>query len=58
MGLRSFLSSARRLMRLAKKPGREELWISIRICILGVIVIGVIGYIIKIVASLMQGGVA
>jgi protein translocase SEC61 complex gamma subunit len=58
MGLRSFLSSARRLMKLAKKPGRDELWISIRICALGVIVIGVIGYIIKIISSLMQQGVA
>ena len=58
MGLKSFLSSARRMMKLAKKPGRDELWVSIRICILGILVVGVLGYIIKIIASLMQGGVA
>jgi preprotein translocase subunit Sss1 len=45
-------------MKLAKKPGRDELWISIRICVLGVLVIGVLGYVVKIISSLMQGGVA
>ncbi len=58
MGLRSFFSSARRLMKLAKKPGRDEVWVSVRISALGIIIIGVLGYIIKIIASLMQGGVA
>jgi len=58
MGLRSFLSSTRRLLKLAKKPGRDELWISIRISVLGVVVIGVVGYIIKIISSFLQGGVA
>jgi len=58
MGLRAFLSSTRRLMKLAKKPGRDELWISIRISVLGVVVIGVVGYIIKIISSFLQGGVA
>ncbi len=57
MGLRSFLSSARRLMKLAKKPGKDELWVSIRICILGILVIGVIGYIVKIISSVIQSGV-
>jgi protein translocase SEC61 complex gamma subunit len=57
MGLRSFLSSTRRLMKLAKKPGRDELWISIRISVLGVVVIGVVGYIIKIISSFLQQGV-
>lgn len=55
MGLRSFLSSARRLMKLAVKPGRDELWLSIRICFLGVIVIGIIGFIIKLISFMVQG---
>jgi len=44
-------------MKLAKKPGRDELWISIRISVLGVVVIGVVGYIIKIISSFLQQGV-
>ena len=47
MGLRSFFTSASRLLKLATKPGRTELWLSIKICFLGVVVIGVIGFIIK-----------
>lgn len=56
MGLRSFLNSASRILKLAKKPGREELWLSVKICFLGVIVIGVLGYIIKLISGLLQGG--
>jgi protein translocase SEC61 complex gamma subunit len=56
MGIRSFLSSARRLMKVAKKPGRDELWLSIKICLLGVLVIGALGYIIKLISGMLQGG--
>jgi len=54
MGLRSFLSSANRLLKLAKKPGRDELWLSIKICLLGVIVIGVLGFVIKLISGILQ----
>jgi protein translocase SEC61 complex gamma subunit len=55
LGLRSFLKSATRLLRLAKKPGMSELWLSIKICILGVLVVGVLGFLIKLISSAMQG---
>jgi len=44
-----------RLLRLAKKPGMSELWLSIKICILGVLVVGVLGFLIKLISSAMQG---
>jgi len=55
MGLRSFLNSASRILKLAKKPGREELWLSVKICFLGVLVIGVLGYVIKLISGMLQG---
>jgi len=55
MGLRSFLSSARRLLRLATKPGRSELWLSIKICFLGIALVGVIGFVIKLISTALQG---
>jgi protein translocase SEC61 complex gamma subunit len=55
MGLRSFLSSASRLLKLAKKPGRDELWLSIKICFLGVLVIGALGFVIKLISGMIQG---
>jgi protein translocase SEC61 complex gamma subunit len=41
-------------MKLAKKPGRDELWLSIKICLLGIIVIGVLGFVIKLISGILQ----
>lgn len=59
MGLRSFFSSAAKMLKLAKKPGRDELWLSVKICVLGIVVIGVVGFIIKFISAALQawGGV-
>ncbi|TRO46343.1 protein translocase SEC61 complex subunit gamma [Candidatus Bathyarchaeota archaeon] len=55
LGLRSFFQSASRLLKLATKPGRTELWLSIKICFLGILAIGGIGYLIKIIFSGISG---
>lgn len=54
MGIRSFFSSAAKMLKLAKKPGRDELWLSIKICILGVALIGAVGFIIKFLSATLQ----
>lgn len=54
MGIRSFFGSAARMLKLAKKPGRDELWLSIKICVLGVAVIGAVGFIIKFISATLQ----
>jgi protein translocase SEC61 complex gamma subunit len=41
-------------MRLAKKPARDELWLSIKITILGIVAIGVVGFIIKFISANIQ----
>jgi protein translocase SEC61 complex gamma subunit len=43
-------------MKLAIKPGREELWLSIKICALGIGAVGLIGYIIKLLATFVNPG--
>jgi preprotein translocase subunit Sss1 len=55
MGLRSWLSQAARTLKLAVKPGRTELWLSIKISLLGIGVIGLVGFAIKLL-SLAAGG--
>jgi protein translocase SEC61 complex gamma subunit len=42
------------MLKLAKKPGRDELWQSIKICFLGIIVIGIVGFIIKFISASLQ----
>jgi protein translocase SEC61 complex gamma subunit len=44
---RSFLSSSRRLLRHAKLPSRRELSITTKMSAIGVVVIGVIGYVLS-----------
>ncbi|MGB9740169.1 MAG: protein translocase SEC61 complex subunit gamma [Candidatus Bathyarchaeia archaeon] len=58
MGLRSFLSQCARTLKLAVKPGKSELWLSIKICFIGLGAVGVIGFIIKMLASAITGGTA
>jgi protein translocase SEC61 complex gamma subunit len=56
MGLRDFLSQCGRTLRLAIKPGRSELWLSIKICVLGISAIGLIGFIIKVLSAVLNPG--
>jgi protein translocase SEC61 complex gamma subunit len=43
------------LLKLATKPGRSELWLSVKICFLGILVVGVVGFIIKLIAGILTG---
>ncbi|MCW4055893.1 MAG: protein translocase SEC61 complex subunit gamma [Candidatus Bathyarchaeota archaeon] len=55
LGLRSFFNSVSRLLKLATKPGRSELWQSTKISFLGIAVIGVVGFVIRLISMLVQG---
>jgi len=56
MGIKSFLSQCARTLKLAVKPGREELWVSIKISTLGIGVIGLIGFAIKLIGAFLSDG--
>jgi protein translocase SEC61 complex gamma subunit len=56
MGLRDFLSQCARTLKLSIKPDRDELWLSIKICLLGIGAIGIIGFIVKLLSSVLQPG--
>jgi protein translocase SEC61 complex gamma subunit len=55
MGIRSWLSQAARTLKLAIKPGRDELWLSIKISVLGIGVVGIIGFVIKLLSYAIGG---
>jgi protein translocase SEC61 complex gamma subunit len=54
MGVRSFLSQCARTLKLAVKPRKSELWLSVKICFLGIAAIGLIGFVIKLLSSVLQ----
>jgi protein translocase SEC61 complex gamma subunit len=58
MGLRSWLSQVARTLKLAVKPGRTELWLSIKISLLGIGVIGLVGFVIKFISLALGGATA
>jgi len=55
MGIKSWLMQAARTLKLAVKPGREELWLSIKISLLGIGAIGLIGFVIKLLSYALGG---
>ena len=55
MGIKSWLSQASRTIKLAVKPGREELWLSIKISVLGIGAVGLVGFVIKFLSFAIGG---
>jgi protein translocase SEC61 complex gamma subunit len=56
MGIKSWLQQAARTLKLASKPDRTELWLSIKISLLGIGAVGLIGFVIRLMASVLTGG--
>ena len=46
------------MLKLAVKPGRTELWLSIKISLLGIGAIGLIGFVIKLLSLAVGGATA
>jgi len=55
MGVKDWLTKAARTLKLAIKPGREELWLSIKISLLGIGAVGLIGFVIKLLSYAVGG---
>jgi protein translocase SEC61 complex gamma subunit len=56
MGIRDWLSQAAKTLKLSQKPDREELWLSIKISLLGIGAVGLIGFVIKLLATTINPG--
>jgi protein transport protein SEC61 subunit gamma-like protein len=48
MGIGSFIESAKRVIRVASKPSRTELWMLVRVTAIGIAIVGGIGFMIKV----------
>jgi protein translocase SEC61 complex gamma subunit len=58
MGVKSWLTQAARTLKLSVKPDREELWLSIKISLLGVGAVGLVGFVIKLLSYAIGGASA
>ena len=53
--IKEFFESAKRIILIAKKPSNKEYWAMAKIVGLGMIIIGAIGFIVKLIMSLISG---
>jgi protein transport protein SEC61 subunit gamma-like protein len=49
MSIRGFIQNARRVLRLAKKPERKEVWLTSKVCAIGIILIGAFAFVIHLI---------
>ncbi len=50
---KEFLSSSRRIISISQKPGKKEFWLMAKIIGLGIIIIGVVGFLIKVIMNFL-----
>ncbi|MGY5876265.1 MAG: protein translocase SEC61 complex subunit gamma [Candidatus Thorarchaeota archaeon] len=53
MGVGDFINESRRILKLATKPSRKELWMSARVSILAMFLVGLLSFIIQLVMTLL-----
>jgi protein translocase SEC61 complex gamma subunit len=49
VSIRGFIAQSRRILSLAKKPSRHEVWITVKVCALGMVLIGALAFIVHLV---------
>jgi protein translocase SEC61 complex gamma subunit len=53
MRLTSFAGSCVRMLKLSVKPSRREFWLSVKISVISIGAIGIVGFIVRLIASLL-----
>lgn len=48
MNAREFLDSTRRLLHVTTKPSRDEISLMVKICFLGIAIVGSLGFVIRV----------
>lgn len=53
--LSEFWENTKRIVKLAQQPTRQEIWMQIKISLLGLFVVGGVGFIITLIMSVITG---
>ncbi|TFG31012.1 protein translocase SEC61 complex subunit gamma [Candidatus Thorarchaeota archaeon] len=53
MGVGSFINDSRRILKLATKPSRKELWTSTKISLLAMVLVGMLSFIVQVIMTLL-----
>ncbi|RLE80304.1 MAG: protein translocase SEC61 complex subunit gamma [Thermoprotei archaeon] len=53
MALRGFIESTKRILRIARKPTRERLFTSFKASLLGLSILGLLGFVIQLASTVL-----
>ncbi|TFG10411.1 protein translocase SEC61 complex subunit gamma [Candidatus Thorarchaeota archaeon] len=53
MGVSDFINDSRRILKLATKPSRKELWMSTKITLLAMVLVGMLSFIVQVLMTLV-----
>jgi len=53
MGITSFINDSRRILKLATKPSRKELWSSTKISLAAMLLVGALSFIIQVIMTVV-----
>ena len=56
MGITGFIQSSRRILKLATKPARGELWMSTKVSLLAMFAVGMLSFVIQILMTTITSG--
>lgn len=56
--MKAFLQNCRRMLQVARKPGKDEYSQVVKVTGLGILLIGFVGFVIMIISYFVQGGIA
>jgi len=49
-----FFRNSRRIMKIANKPGRKDYFLVFKICAIGILVLGVLSYVIQLIWTMLN----
>lgn len=49
----SFFQSTKRIIKVATKPSKKDYWLVTKICLIGMVLLGVISYVIQLLFTLL-----
>lgn len=56
MGISDFIRESRRILKLATKPSRKELWMSSKVSLLAMVIVGMLSFIIQYLMTVLTAG--
>ncbi len=54
-GIQRFWMNTRRIIKISTKPTKKEYWTMMKVCLVGLAIIGVLSYIVQLISNVIQG---